>query len=181
MNKKAAGSRFLLLAHSRHRPARGPNTPPPVAEIEIDNQQVRVVCRRYAPHENFPIHSHPDGVVVYLTEVRTEQDSNGKTTQITRHTGDVNTRAPRTRTRLYTWQTLLLQMQIELKSPRGGTSCQSARSTIAALHCATGRGLRCQIASRISLFANRGDLSACGLKIYMLFSREVASPSFWSC
>jgi hypothetical protein len=62
-DKKAAGSGFLLLAHSRHRPARGPNTPPPVAKTEIDNQQVHVVCRRYAPHENFPIHSYPDGVV----------------------------------------------------------------------------------------------------------------------
>jgi len=126
-DKKAAGSGFLLLAHSRHRPARGPNAPPPVAKIEIDNQQVYVVCRRYAPHETFPY------ILIRM---------------------------------------VLSQMQIELKSPCDGTRCQSARSKIAALHRATGRWRRRQIASRISLFANCGDLSTCGLKIYMLFSRE---------
>ena len=46
------------------------------------------------------MHFHPDGVLVYLTEVPTEHESNGKTTQGHLRAGDVNTRVPRTRTRL---------------------------------------------------------------------------------
>ena len=150
---------FLLIPATT---ARGRNTPPPAAKIEIDNQQVHEVRRRYAPHGNFPMHSHPDGVLVYLTEVPTEYVSNGKTTRGHPRAGDVNTRVPRTRTRLYTWQTLLSQIQIELKPPCGDTSCHSARPKIVALHRATGRCLTSQIASRLSLLpiavtSQRGD------------------------
>ena len=67
-----------------------PNSPPPAANVEIDNQHVRVIRRYHAPHEKVAMHSHPDSVVVYLTEVRLlSTDTNGKTTQVNRHAGDV--------------------------------------------------------------------------------------------
>jgi quercetin dioxygenase-like cupin family protein len=46
------------------------HNPASAGKVEVDNHQVRVVLRSRAPHEKVPIHSHPDGVVVYLTEVR---------------------------------------------------------------------------------------------------------------
>ena len=67
-----------------------PNSPPPAAKVEIDNQHVRVTRRYHAPHEKVAMHSHPDSVVVYLTEVRQlSTDSNGKTSEVNRHAGDV--------------------------------------------------------------------------------------------
>ena len=66
------------------------NSPRPAVKVEIDNEHVRVVRRYHAPHEKVTMHSHPDSVVVYLTEVRQlSTDSNGKTTQVNRHAGDV--------------------------------------------------------------------------------------------
>ena len=67
-----------------------PNRPRPAAKVEIDNQHVHVIRRYHAPHEKVAMHSHPDSIVVYLTEVRQlSTDSNGKTTHVNRHAGDV--------------------------------------------------------------------------------------------
>jgi len=62
----------------------------PAFKVEIDNPQVRVVRRYHAPHEKVPMHSHKDGVVVYLTELREiSTESDGTSRRITRHAGDV--------------------------------------------------------------------------------------------
>ncbi|MGE5114464.1 MAG: cupin domain-containing protein [Acidobacteriaceae bacterium] len=37
-------------------------------KVEIDNPQVRVVRIHYGPHERSVMHSHPNSVVVYLTD-----------------------------------------------------------------------------------------------------------------
>ena len=37
-------------------------------KVETENAQVRVLRIHYAPHEKSVMHSHPDSVVVYLTD-----------------------------------------------------------------------------------------------------------------
>jgi quercetin dioxygenase-like cupin family protein len=43
---------------------------PKHATLVFENSRVRVVRLRLPPHEKTPMHSHPDRVVVYLTDVR---------------------------------------------------------------------------------------------------------------
>ena len=79
-----------LLACPATSVPQAPNSPPPTAKVEIDNQHVRVIRRYHAPHEKVAMHSHPDSIVVYLTEVhQLSTDSNGKRTEVKRHAGDV--------------------------------------------------------------------------------------------
>jgi len=59
------------------------------AGVEIDNGVVRVVRAVHAPHEKTPMHSHPDSVVVYLTDVRERSTyPDGSSKEITHHAGD---------------------------------------------------------------------------------------------
>jgi quercetin dioxygenase-like cupin family protein len=44
---------------------------PNVAKVEIDNPDVRVLRVRYKPHEKTAMHSHPDVVIVFLTDSHT--------------------------------------------------------------------------------------------------------------
>ena len=39
-------------------------------KVEFENDQVRVLRIHYAPHEKGNMHSHPPGVVVYLTDTQ---------------------------------------------------------------------------------------------------------------
>jgi quercetin dioxygenase-like cupin family protein len=41
-------------------------------KVEFENAQVRVLHIHYGPHETSVMHSHPDGVVVYLTGGHTQ-------------------------------------------------------------------------------------------------------------
>jgi quercetin dioxygenase-like cupin family protein len=42
---------------------------PKHAKLEFENERLRVVRLRLPPHEKTPMHSHPDRVVVYMTDV----------------------------------------------------------------------------------------------------------------
>jgi quercetin dioxygenase-like cupin family protein len=58
--------------------------------VEIDNQQVHVVRNMHAPHEKTPMHSHPNAVVVYLTDVHERSTyPNGTSKEINHRAGDV--------------------------------------------------------------------------------------------
>ena len=58
-------------------------------KVESENAQVRILRVHYGPHEKSVMHSHPDGVVVYLTNGTTAfhypdgktQNSTGKAGQ----------------------------------------------------------------------------------------------------
>ena len=90
---------------------------PPAFKVEIDNPQVRVVRRYQAPHEKVPMHSHKDGVVVYLTELREiSTESNGTSRHITRHAGDVIWSPAHTHSLENLADTPIEVIEIELKS-----------------------------------------------------------------
>ena len=42
---------------------------PAMVKVDFENEQIRVLHLRYAPHEKLPMHSHPGRVVVLLTEL----------------------------------------------------------------------------------------------------------------
>ena len=90
---------------------------PPAFKVEIDNPQVRVVRRYHAPHEKVPMHSHKDGVVVYLTELREiSTESDGTSRHITRHAGDVIWSPAHTHSLENLADTPIEVIEIELKS-----------------------------------------------------------------
>ena len=89
----------------------------PAFKVEIDNPQVRVVRRYHAPHEKVPMHSHKDGVVVYLTELREiSTESDGTSRRITRHAGDVIWSPAHTHSLENLADTPIEVIEIELKS-----------------------------------------------------------------
>ena len=102
---------------------------PPAFKVEIDNPQVRVVRRYHAPHEKVPMHTHKNGVVVYLTEVREiSTESDGKSRQVTRHAGDVIWSPAHTHSLENLADTPIEVIEIELKSIPSGSLHSRSRS-----------------------------------------------------
>jgi quercetin dioxygenase-like cupin family protein len=102
---------------------------PPAFKVEIDNRQVRVVRRYHAPHENVPMHSHKEGVVVYLTEVReTSIDQDGTSREVTHHAGDVIWSPAHTHSLKNLADTPIEVIEIELKSVPDGNLHSHSRS-----------------------------------------------------
>jgi quercetin dioxygenase-like cupin family protein len=102
---------------------------PPAFKVEVDNPQVRVVRRYHAPHEKVPMHTHKDGVVVYLTEVREiSTESDGKSRQVTRHAGDVIWSPAHTHSLENLADTAIEVIEIELKSAPASTLQSHFRS-----------------------------------------------------
>src|SRR5438552_8412444 len=101
----------------------------PAFKVEIDNPQVRVVRRYHAPHEKVPMHSHKDGVVVYLTELREiSTESDGTSRHITRHAGDVIWSPAHTHSLENLADTPIEVIEIELKSAPPSTLQSQSRS-----------------------------------------------------
>src|SRR5437588_12193824 len=89
----------------------------PAFKVEIDNSQVRVVRRYHAPREKVPMHSHKDGVVIYLTELREiSTEADGTSRHITRHAGDVIWSPAHTHSLENLADTPIEVIEIELKS-----------------------------------------------------------------
>jgi quercetin dioxygenase-like cupin family protein len=57
-----------LLAGSAARAQDAAKVDPKHYKVEFENDQVRVLRITYGPHEKSHMHSHPPGVVVYLTD-----------------------------------------------------------------------------------------------------------------
>src|SRR6266704_6609954 len=94
----------------------------PAFKVEIDNAQVRVVRSYHAPHEKVSLHSHKDGVVVYLTELREiSTESDGTSRHITRHAGDVIWSPAHTHSLENLADTPIEVIEIELKSAPNST------------------------------------------------------------
>ena len=58
-------------------------------KVEFENDQVRVLRITYGPHEKSVMHSHPEGMVIFLTDARGKFTSpDGKTQENTWKAGD---------------------------------------------------------------------------------------------
>jgi quercetin dioxygenase-like cupin family protein len=58
-------------------------------KVEFENDQVRVLRVHYGPHEKSVMHSHPDNVAVFLTDVHAKFNlPDGKATDANAKAGD---------------------------------------------------------------------------------------------
>jgi beta-alanine degradation protein BauB len=83
----------MLLASLATAPAalgQDPVTVDPVdVKIAFENEQIRVLRARYAPHEKIAMHSHPSRVVVCITEMHVMTTlANGQTQELRCKPGD---------------------------------------------------------------------------------------------
>jgi len=102
---------------------------PPAFKVEIDNPQVRVVRRYHAPHESVPMHSHKEGVIIYLTEVREASiDQDGTAREIRHHAGDVIWSPAHTHSFKNMADTPIEAIEIEVKSAPDGNLHSHVRS-----------------------------------------------------
>jgi beta-alanine degradation protein BauB len=63
---------FLLALLAAARAAQGQDpisVDPADVKVAFENDQIRVLHARYAPHQKIPMHSHPSRVVVYITDM----------------------------------------------------------------------------------------------------------------
>ncbi len=128
MTRKMVVLSYLLTYAGAFGQAATPEHPP-AFKVEIDNEQVRVVRRYHAPHEKVPMHSHKDGVVVYLTELREiSTESDGTSRQITRHAGDVIWSPAHTHSLENLADTPIEVIEIELKSAPNSSLHSHSRS-----------------------------------------------------
>ena len=103
---------------------------PPAFKVEIDNAQVRVVRRYHVPHESVPMHSHKEGVIIYLTDVREASvDQDGTAREIRHHAGDVIWSPAHTHSLTNMADTPIEVIEIELKSAPGGNLHSRVRSS----------------------------------------------------
>jgi len=103
---------------------------PPAFKVEIDNPQVRVVRRYHVPHESVPMHSHKEGVIIYLTDVREASvDQDGTAREIRHHAGDVIWSPAHTHSLTNMADTPIEVIEIELKSAPGGNLHSRVRSS----------------------------------------------------
>lgn len=58
-------------------------------KVEFENDAVRVLRIHYGPHEKSVMHSHPAGVVIYLTDAETKMT--GPDGKVTMNTGKAGT------------------------------------------------------------------------------------------
>ncbi len=59
-------------------------------KVEFENDQVRIVRVKRAPHSKVAMHEHPDYVVVYLTDIHQKVTAtDGTVTEATRKAGEV--------------------------------------------------------------------------------------------
>lgn len=59
-------------------------------KVELENDKVRVIRIRYGPHEKSPMHSHPDGIGIFLTEHHSKHpEPSGASREVRAKAGDV--------------------------------------------------------------------------------------------
>lgn len=100
---------FIAVAEEHHAP--GQQT-----KVEINNDQV--IVRRYIhpPHSTTPLHSHGQGVVVYLSDVHERSTSaDGSSKEVFHKSGDVVWAPARQHTLENLGNTPIEAVEIELK------------------------------------------------------------------
>lgn len=74
-------------------------------KMAFENDKVQVVYIQYAPHEKSKLHSHPQGVVVNLTEAHLRfTGQNGKTQEVYSKPGEAKVVPNRSGTPWKTWE-----------------------------------------------------------------------------
>jgi len=83
---------FLLASLASAAPARGQDpvtVDPSNVKVAFENDQIRVLHARYAPHQKIVMHSHPSRVVVCITDMHVLTTSaNGQTQELRCKPGD---------------------------------------------------------------------------------------------
>ena len=84
MNLKLIGAVFALFVIVNICAAQDPMAVAPTHyKLAFENDQVQVVNIHYGPHEKSQMHSHPGGVVVYISAGHLKlTDENGKVTEV---------------------------------------------------------------------------------------------------
>lgn len=94
-------SLYLLLASLAAAPAALGQDPVSVnssaVKVAFENDQIRVLHARYAPHQKIAMHSHPSRVVVYITDIHALVTSaSGATQELRYKAGDSRWSEPAT-------------------------------------------------------------------------------------
>jgi beta-alanine degradation protein BauB len=110
---------FLLASFAAAAPA---HTQDPVSvdpdnvKVVFENDQIRVLHARYAPHEKLAMHSHPSRVVVYITDMHAlVTSSTGATQELHYKAGDSRWSEPLTHSVENLEDTPFEIVEIELK------------------------------------------------------------------
>ncbi|MGB2670953.1 MAG: hypothetical protein WAO11_09565 [Candidatus Acidiferrum sp.] len=83
---------FFLASLASAPPTRGQDpvsVDPSNVKVAFENDQIRVLHARYAPHQKIAMHSHPSRVVVYITDMHARVTSaDGSTQELRTKAGD---------------------------------------------------------------------------------------------
>ena len=86
-------------------------------KVEVDNDQVRILRITYGPHEKSAMHSHPAGVVVFLTDANVRfAMPGGKTQDVSVKAGAVQWSDPTTHLPENLGDKPMEVIQVELKT-----------------------------------------------------------------
>jgi quercetin dioxygenase-like cupin family protein len=114
-------SLYFLLASLATAPAALAQDPVSVnsgtVKVAFENDQIRVLHARYAPHQKIPIHSHPSHVVVYITDMHVLVTSaSGATEELHNKAGDSRWSEPVTHSVENLEDTPFEVVEVELKN-----------------------------------------------------------------
>jgi quercetin dioxygenase-like cupin family protein len=88
----------------------------PDYKVEIDNEWVRVLRVKHAPHAKIPMHEHPASVAVYLTDLHEKiTGADGQARQVDRKAGEAGFNEPQKHTEENVSDQHLEAVIIELK------------------------------------------------------------------
>jgi quercetin dioxygenase-like cupin family protein len=97
-------------------------------KVETENAQVRVLRIHYGPHEKSVMHSHPNSVVVYLTDGSTRMHlPDGKTEDVTGKKGQTAYAPAAVHLPENTADTPFEAILVELKNPKAAGAASSSK------------------------------------------------------
>ncbi|HXQ31472.1 MAG TPA: hypothetical protein VN790_05860 [Steroidobacteraceae bacterium] len=108
-----------LLAAGAARAQDAAKVDPKHYKVEFENDQVRVLRITYGPHEKSAMHSHPAGVVVYLTDAHVKFTlPGGKTQDVVGKAGSVQWTEPTTHLPENVGDKAMEAIQVEFKTKK---------------------------------------------------------------
>jgi quercetin dioxygenase-like cupin family protein len=106
-----------LLAGATARAQDAAKVDPKHYKVVFENDQVRVLRITYGPHEKSVMHSHPAGVVVYMTDAHGKMTTpDGKSQDLVSKAGTVEWAAPTSHLPENTGDKAFEVIEVELKS-----------------------------------------------------------------
>ncbi len=114
---------FLLMSLASARAALGQDpvsVDPADVKVAFENDQIRVLHARYAPHQKIAMHSHPSRVVVCITDMHVLTTlASGQTQELRCKPGDSRWSEPVTHSVENLEDTPFEVVEVELKNARG--------------------------------------------------------------